>query len=92
VIQPEAREGVESFISDLSDYGRVTLRFIDAYDKLKVENVLHLVMPVTTLNRQSSAYVAYRNKASLAWYMEMYALSCASVRRVKGWRIQPSRN
>lgn len=38
---------------------------MDAYGKLKVENVLHLVMSVTTFNRQSSAYVAHGNEALL---------------------------
>jgi hypothetical protein len=48
VIQPESCEEVESFISTLPDYGGYVLRLMVAYGKLKVENVLHWVMLVTT--------------------------------------------
>jgi hypothetical protein len=67
VVQPESCEEVESFISTLPDYGGFVLRLMDAYGKLKVENVLHWVMLVATfkLTVQSSAYVAYGNDASL---------------------------
>jgi hypothetical protein len=91
VIQPEDCEEVESFISTLLDHGGFFLRLMDVYGKLKVENVLHLVMSVTTFNRPSSAYVAHGNEALLGL---VYGDVCLVVRigKVGEKGIQPSRN
>jgi hypothetical protein len=91
VIQPEDCEEAESFIGTLLDYGGFSLRLMGAYGKLKVENVLHLVMSVTTFNRLSSAYVAHGNEALLGL---AYGDVCLIVRigKVGEKGIQPSRN
>ena len=65
VIDTERCDEVESFISTLADHSGFPLRLMEAYGKEAVETVVHWVTPVTTFNRQSSAYVAYGNDASL---------------------------
>lgn len=95
VIQPEGGEETGSFISTLPDYGGFAVRLMGAYNKQKVENVLHWFMLVTTSQcptDRTSAYIAYGNEASLGPVYGDVGLMCASVRQVKGWLIQPSCN
>jgi 2-oxoglutarate-Fe(II)-dependent oxygenase superfamily protein len=60
----EGEGEVENFIGELPNYGGFVIRLLGAREPKVVEE-LHWVTPVTTFNRQSSAYVTYGNEAEL---------------------------
>ncbi len=61
----ESEGEVEIFIRELPDYGGFVIRLEGADEEPEVVEELHWVTPVTTFNRQSSAYVTYGNQAEL---------------------------
>ncbi len=65
VMQSEGSPEVDNFIRELPHYGGFVIRLEAAHGKPEVVEVLHWVTPVTTFNRQSSAYVTYGNQAEL---------------------------
>jgi 2-oxoglutarate-Fe(II)-dependent oxygenase superfamily protein len=65
VMQSEGSPEVDDFIRELPKYGGFVIRLEGAEGEPEVVEVLHWVTPVTTFNRQSSAYVKYGNEASL---------------------------
>ncbi len=66
VIQTEASVVTNSFIEELLKmHGGFAIRLEGAWGEPGVDEALHWVTPVTTFNRQSSAYAAYGNNASL---------------------------
>jgi 2-oxoglutarate-Fe(II)-dependent oxygenase superfamily protein len=67
VIQRKVHLGVDNFIDELPKHGGFVIRLEGADSEPEVGEVsrLHWVTPVTTFNRQSSAYVAYGNEPSL---------------------------
>jgi len=65
VIQSDGSPEVDNFISELPDHGGFVIRLEGADSEPEVVEVLHWVTPVTTFNRQSSAYVMYGNQAEL---------------------------
>ncbi len=65
VMQNEGNSQVYNFIRELPNYGGFIIRLEGAHREPKVVQELHWVTPVTTFNRQSSAYVTYGNEASL---------------------------
>ena len=65
VIQIEAGAVQSSFIEELLNHGGFAIRLEGEWGEPVVHEALHWVTPVTTFNRQSSAYAAYGNNASL---------------------------
>src|SRR5229473_6435713 len=57
VMQNEGSSQVYNFIRELPNYGGFIIRLEGAHREPKVVQELHWVTPVTTFNRQSSAYV-----------------------------------
>jgi 2-oxoglutarate-Fe(II)-dependent oxygenase superfamily protein len=65
VMQNEGSSQVYNFIDELPNHGGFVIRLEGEHREPKVVEELHWVTPVTTFNRQSSAYVRYGNEASL---------------------------